>query len=183
MKIKGNGRAKFLTTDELRRLFAAFKSERDRTLFAICLFTGCRISEALGLNTTDIQENTITFRKGITKGKLHTRCIPIPNQLRSFLASYHPKKAGPLFPSRNGDKERLDRGSADRILRAACKKVGLRGVSTHSFRRTALTQMSNAGVPLSHIQRVSGHSDLGTLQRYLEVSDEQVRKAVDTIGF
>ncbi|MBV9385659.1 MAG: hypothetical protein JOZ78_04440 [Chroococcidiopsidaceae cyanobacterium CP_BM_ER_R8_30] len=29
--------------------------------------------------------------------------------------------------------------------------------------------MANAGIPLRHIQEISGHNDLGTLQRYLEV--------------
>jgi integrase/recombinase XerD len=43
--------------------------------------------------------------------------------------------------------------------------------------------MSSAGIPLRVIQEVSGHNDLGTLQRYLEVSPEQKRKAVAVIGF
>jgi integrase/recombinase XerD len=33
------------------------------------------------------------------------------------------------------------------------------------------------------IQEISGHHDLGTLQRYLEVSPEQKRNAVAAIGF
>ena len=66
--------------------------------------------------------------------------------------------------------ERLTRFAADKILRDAEERVGLVGVSTHSFRRTALTMMSSAGVPLRHIQEISGHNDLGTLQRYLEVT-------------
>ncbi|MEH1857013.1 MAG: integrase [Nostoc sp.] len=33
------------------------------------------------------------------------------------------------------------------------------------------------------IQEISGNSDLGTLQRYLEVTPEQKRKAVSVIGF
>nr|WP_228059068.1 tyrosine-type recombinase/integrase [Nostoc sp. LEGE 06077] len=49
--------------------------------------------------------------------------------------------------------------------------------------RTALTQMSSAGIPLRTIQEISGHSDLGTLQRYLEVTPEQKRKAVSVIWF
>ena len=72
---------------------------------------------------------------------------------------------------------------ADHLLRVACEKVGLKGVSTHSFRRTALTQMHNAGVPLRHIQEISGHRNLGTLQRYLEVSTEQKIQAVGVIGW
>ncbi|WP_390821370.1 tyrosine-type recombinase/integrase [Anabaena azotica] len=48
--------------------------------------------------------------------------------------------------------------------------MGLEGVSTHLFRRTALTQMSSARIPLRTIQEISSHSHLETLQRYLEVT-------------
>ena len=80
---------------------------------------------------------------------------------------------------------------ADKVLKAACDsasahaglRIGLVGVSTHSFRRTALTMMSSAGIPLRVIQEISGHNDLGTLQRYLEVSPEQKKRAVAVISF
>ncbi len=77
----------------------------------------------------------------------------------------------------------LTRFMADKILKSASFRVGLEGVSTHSFRRTALTMMSSSGIPLRVIQEISGHNDLGTLQRYLEVTQEQKRNAVSAIGF
>ncbi len=67
---------------------------------------------------------------------------------------------------------------ADLILRAACKRVRVRGASTHSFRRTALTNMSNKNVPIRVIQEISGHKSLTALQRYLEVQPEQVTAAI-----
>ena len=82
-----------------------------------------------------------------------------------------------------GVSEHLTRFAADKILRDACERFGLAGVSTHSFRRTALTQMLSAGITLRHIQEISGYHDLGTLQRYLEVTPEQRRKAISVIGF
>ena len=55
MKVKGNGQAKVLTAPELKRLFSdGLVTSRDRALFAICLFIGCRISSALSLQATDI---------------------------------------------------------------------------------------------------------------------------------
>ena len=79
--------------------------------------------------------------------------------------------------------EHLTRFMADKILKDACARVGLVGVSTHSFRRTALTMMSSAGIPLRVIQEISGHNDLGMLQRYLEVTVEQKRNAVAAIKY
>ena len=57
----------------------------------------------------------------------------------------------------------LTRSMADKILKDACIRVGLEGVSTHSFRRTTLTMMSSSGIPLRAIQEISGHNDLGAL--------------------
>ncbi len=101
---------------------------------------------------------------------------------KCVLATFTPNR-GALFPGLRGVTERLTRFASDKILRDACKRVGLISISTHSFRRTALTMMSSAGVPLRHIQEISGHNDLGTLQRYLEVTPEQRKKAVSVIGF
>lgn len=183
MKVAGNGQGKILTPDELRLLFTSgFVSSRDRALFGICLFTGCRVSEALALQTTDLKGETLTFRKSTTKGKLKTRVVDIQPGLAALLAEYQPK-TGALFPEMRGVSPKLTRFASDKILRNACKRVGLEGVSTHSFRRTALTMMSSAGIPLRVIQEISGHNDLGTLQRYLEVSPEQKRAAVSAINF
>ncbi|MBR8841043.1 MAG: site-specific integrase [Stigonema ocellatum SAG 48.90 = DSM 106950] len=183
MKVNRFGQGKILSPDELKLLFTeGLTSPRDRALFAICLFTGCRISEALALQTTDIKSGTITFRKSTTKGKLKTRIVDIQPALAAFLDEYQPKP-GALFPGRRGITEHLTKFAAHKILVTACDRLALEGVSTHSFRRTALTMMSSAGVPLRHIQEISGHNDLGTLQRYLEVTPEQRKKAVSVIGF
>ena len=183
MKVAGNGQGKILTPEELKLLFAeGFVGECDRALFGICLFTGCRVSEALALQTSDIKGGTLTFRKSTTKGKLKTRVVDIQPGLAQLLAEY-PTSLGALFPGMRGRSLTLTRFMADKILKAACDRVGLEGVSTHSFRRTALTMMSSAGIPLRVIQEISGHNDLGTLQRYLEVSPEQKRRAVSVIGF
>jgi integrase/recombinase XerD len=99
------------------------------------------------------------------------------------MAEYQPPLAGALFPGMRGRSLTLTRFMADKILKAACDRVELEGVSTHSFRRTALTMMSSAGIPLRVIQEISGHNDLGTLQRYLEVTPDQRRLAVAAIGF
>lgn len=184
LKHQGNGQARVLTKDELDILFDELKrNPRDAALFAICLYTGCRISEALQLTTADVKPTYIVFRKSITKGKLKSRTVPVHPELADYLAFYWPKKPGFLFPGQRGRRENLSRNQADRILRNACKRANLTGVSTHSFRRTALTIMCKNGVPMRHIQEISGHADLGTLQRYLEVSDDDRWLAILSMQF
>ena len=86
-----------------------------------------------------------------------------------------------LFPGGRG-KGHLHSDSGARILREACQRVGIEGASTHSFRRTALTMMSDAGIPLRIVQEVSGHRTLDELQKYLEVRPEQVRGAIAALS-
>lgn len=184
MKIDRHGQAKILTQSEIQLLFSqGLQSERDRALFGICLFTACRIREACTLRAADAYDPNghvlpvLIIRKGNTKGKLATRTIPIIDDLRRLLINYHPGwKEVYLFPGRFGSH--IDPDSADKILRKATHRVGLIGVSSHSFRRTALTMMSDNGTPLRVIQEVSGHRNLEQLQAYIEVRDEQVLGAV-----
>ena len=188
MKINRHGKAKILTAAEIQDIFnRGLTNDRDRTLFGVCLFSACRIREAVTLLTSDIYTANgqvrpqLILRKANTKGKLATRSIPVIEDLRRLLAKHYPQAGDPyLFPGRSNGH--ISHDSAARILRTACKQVGIIGVSTHSFRRTALTQMSNAGIPLRVIQELSGHRNLEQLQKYLEVTDEQVLGAASTLS-
>ncbi len=188
MKINRHGRAKVLTQSEIQLIFAqGLCNERDQTVFGVCLFTACRIRECCTLLSEDIYTNSgivrprLIIRKSNTKGKLATRSIPVIEDLRKLLSSYYPLRGDVyLFPGRSDG--RISEDSTARILRQACERVGIVGVSTHSFRRSALTQMSNAGIPLRVIQEISGHRNLEQLQRYLEVSDEQVLGAAASLA-
>ena len=179
-----NGQAKVLTHDEIARLFAAMDSPRDKALFGIMLYCGLRVSEAIALRPGDIKGDVLVLPAKATKGKLATRQIDIHPRLAALLAAYDNGGAEYLFPGRHG-RGRLARSSADWLLDQALAYAGLDGlgISTHSFRRTALTNLSNAGVPLRVIQEISGHRSLASLQRYLEVSPEQKKKAIAALNY
>ncbi|MHC5716815.1 MAG: tyrosine-type recombinase/integrase [Nostoc sp.] len=188
MKINRHGRAKVLTQSEIQLIFShGLDNDRDRALFGVCLFSACRIRECCTLLTQDIYtpkgnvRPRLIIRKSNTKGKLATRSIPVIEDLRRLLVEYYPLAGDDyLFPGRSDGH--ISEDSAARILRVACQQVDIFGVSSHSFRRTALTQMSNAGIPLRVIQEISGHRNLEQLQRYLEVSDNQVLGAAASLA-
>lgn len=189
MKIDRHGKAKILSQQEIQLLFSeGLTTSRDRALFGICLYTACRISEACTLRRVDVFDKSrrvrpeLIIRKGNTKGKLATRTIPVVEELRVLLADYNPPSyQWFLFPGRHG-KGHMRPDSASRILREALERIGIEGAATHSFRRTALTMMSDTGIPLRVIQEVSGHRNLEELQKYLEVRPEQVRGAVSVLS-
>jgi len=189
MKIDRYGQAKILTQEEIQKLFSqGLTSSRDRTLFAVMLYTACRVSETVTLKTKDVYDRAgnvrteIIVRKPHTKGKLATRTIPAIEELRVILSSYKPaRRTGYLFPGKN-QRDYLHPDSVGWLLRRACDRIGLEGVSTHSFRRTALTQMSRAGIPLRTIQEISGHRSLDELYKYLEVLPEEIRGATASLS-
>jgi integrase/recombinase XerD len=112
---------------------------------------------------------------------MSTRSVPVNSELRKLLEDYSSPKVY-LFPGRHG-RGHIHPDSADKILRAAFIELRIEGASTHSFRRTCLTQMHKSGVPLKVIQQISGHRTLAALQKYLEVLDEDLEAAVETLVF
>lgn len=194
MKVNRFGRAEILTPDQITLLFTqGFANPRDKALFGICLYAAARINEVCTLFYADaiglkgVREKLV-IRCFNTKGKQETREIDIHPRLREYLEEYQQSqpilnKYNPyLFPGRHG-RGHIHKASADRILREACYGLEIEGVSTHSFRRTALTAMSDAGVPLRHIQAISGHRTLAALERYLGVTDKQKQRAISTLNF
>ena len=182
MKVERNGQAEILTQEQLQEFFN-YLSPKYRAIFAICLFSGCRISEALSLKADDIANGVIVFRKSNTKGKLKTREVDISPQLQAYLDAADLPSTGYIFPSKRDASKSMSSQAADEMLRKYCDYLGFEGVSTHSFRRTALTMMSASGIPLRTIQEISGHASLATLQRYLEVTPNQKKAAIAAISF
>jgi integrase/recombinase XerD len=191
MKIERHGQAKILTQQEIELLFnEGLQSDRDRALFGVCLYTACRVAEACSLKVIDVFtpanviRSEMVIRKGNSKGKLGTRTIPIIQELRLLLETYEHPEHPYLFPGQhlNHRWKHANPEAASHRFQEACKKVGIIGASTHSLRRSALTQMSNAGIPLRIIQEISGHRNLEQLQKYLEVRPDQVRGAVSALS-
>ena len=174
-KCDRNGQAAIWTDDQVEEVLSDL-SPSMRALFSICRYTGCRVSEARQLQAADVAGGYVVFRKRTTKGQ-QTRQVAMSPKLTAVLASVELPTSGYLFPGRTGGKP-VTRQACDLALRTACDRCGLKGYSTHSFRRTALTRLSNAGVPLRVVQEISGHRSLQELQRYLEVQPEQVESAI-----
>ena len=160
MKQDRFGKAGVLSPEQIHLLFSdGLIKPRDLALFGVCLYTGCRIGEACKLLTYDVinasgPKPAVLFRWYQTKGKRDTREVPMHPQLHDYLVAYAPDLTRTyLFPGRHG-RSHIQVSSADRILRQAFARLGLEGFSTHSFRRTALKRMHNAGVPTKHIEPI-----------------------------
>ena len=182
MKTNRNGQALVLSTSELDLLIEELPGGVHTVLASVCRRTGCRISEARQLKWENIFPGGITFPKSVCKNKLESRTIPIFSNLYDLLMEWKKEQelikgeqlspGAWVFVGRFGDKP-ITRQAHGKQLQKTIKRLGLRGVSTPSYRRSALTSASSKGLPLKAIQTLSGHKSLAVLSRYLEVSEQE----------
>ncbi|MBK7392466.1 MAG: tyrosine-type recombinase/integrase [Chloracidobacterium sp.] len=63
----------------------------------------------------------------------------------------------------------------------ACDEAGITGLQFHDFRHTAITRMVNAGLPPMEIMKISGHTQWTTFARYVNPSEESVKRIADVL--
>jgi integrase/recombinase XerD len=183
------GQAKVLSPKDIQNIFGQLEDLRDRVIFAIGIYTGMRISEIMSLRqdqvfTAEGVKYQISVYRLKKKNTVYSD-IPINPKLRQLLIDYRgvvPPSEW-LFPSDESISGHLSRTRAHNILSEAFKTLKLDGAKTHSMRRTLLTTLSRAGVPLRTVQEISGHSNLSELQAYLEVDPEDKHRAVNLIRY
>lgn len=189
-KIKGNGQASIFSDADLAKIRKNIRNPKHRLLFDIARWTGERIGAVRQLDVADVYDlsgaprTTINFRaqtrKADTGGRRRTRECPVHPQLREILAAYHAPIAGPLFPGAAGP---LSYSSVYFFLHRAIERAGLedRGYSTHSFRRTLITRLSERGVDVRTIQAITGHQDVKCLLRYVEADPRRAQRAISLL--
>jgi integrase/recombinase XerD len=184
------GKAKILTEKEISDIFRVLGNSRDQALFALGMYTGLRIAEIIGLRYDQVfrasggVRNLLKVIRSKKKNTVYSE-IPIHPKLRNRLQSYHKQhdRSQWLFPSDDSATGHLERVRAHYILRDAFDSLRLQDASTHSMRRTCLTNMSRAGVPLRTIQDISGHASLSQLQEYLAVDPADKQRAINLLKY
>ncbi len=190
---------KYLSLEESKNLLSAAQAvstnerqnrniERDYAIITLFLNCGMRLSELVGINTTDIDfsENKMTV---IGKGNkertiyLNKACI---NAINSYLrvrpndiSKIEDKNA--LFLSER--HERIANRTVQYVVKEELKKAGIDSnkYSVHKLRHTAATLMYQYGnVDIRALQELLGHESISTTEIYTHVANEQVRAAVES---
>ena len=139
---------------------------------------GLRISEALALNETDIDERrgSLLIRHG--KGDKHREAGMDQfgfEQLAAWLAHRVALPPGPLFCVIDGSTRgrRWSATAARAELRALAVDAGVRRrFAPHQLRHAHAVELAREGVAINIIQRQLGqHTDLGTTSTYLQGID------------
>ena len=61
------------------------------------------------------------------------------------------------------------------------RAVGFENASSHSGRRTFITELASKGVSVRVLAELAGHSSIQTTQRYIDVNPQQMSAAVELL--
>ena len=155
---------RFLTLEELARLFAAVRANpRDRALFLIAYRHGLRASEVGLLRTDDIDFRAQRIMVHRLKGS-HSGAHPMQPDEAKVLRAYLREQPSPpspiLFPSNRGDP--IARRTLDWLMKryreAADVSPGKRHF--HCLKHSIATHLLEAGADLRFVQDWLGHSNI-----------------------
>ena len=191
MKINRYGQAKVLDSQELDLVINYLPSKFHQVLALTLRNTGARISEVIQLTWRDVEKESILFPKTIVKRKLKSREIFISESFYKCLMDW--KQEWTLFKGREPlpedyffygrfDGSHITSRAFFLALQKSLERAEIVGATSHSFRRSALTKLHKSGLPLKIIQSLSGHSSLNTLSLYLQVSDEDKKRAISLLA-
>lgn len=177
-------RVRWITRDEAGRLLETAKASRSpylANLLTLALNTGMRREEMLGLEwrRVDFQAGLIHLEAHHTKsGK--RRSVPMNKAARqamlaqaSYRAEHCPASQWVFCRQHGGRIEDARKG-----FLAACAKVGIEDFRFHDLRHTCAAWLVSAGVPLTEVRDLLGHSSVTMTERYAHLAPERVRSAV-----
>ncbi len=146
---------------------------------------GWRIkSEVLSLHLRhlDLEAGTIRLDPGTTKnddGRLVYLTPELTAQVDRVMDLMRERGAVIpfLFPHLDGRHQGRPRRDFRKAWASACRKAGCVGMLPHDFRRTAVRNMVNAGVPERVAMAVTGHKTRAVFDRYHIVSPGDLQEA------
>jgi integrase/recombinase XerD len=187
--------AKTLTPPELRRVLDFVSSRkhaaRNRAMLLMTHYAGMRVGEVAALRVEDVLDKDGNVRNEIrldadqTKGN-RGRVVVVGDKLRKELSKYLEiyKSAIPehkLFYTQKRMREGFNANTLTQHFHHLYRAVGIEGASSHSGRRSFITNLASKGVGVKVLMTLAGHRHIGTTQAYIDVNSNQLRAAVELV--
>ena len=176
-KIKTKQPVKEIISDEMiERLRDNCRCSRDLAMIDLLYSTGIRVGELVGLNISDIdfeERECVVYGKGDkerrvyfdAKAKLH---------LQNYINSRTDTNPA-LFVTLDSPYERLKISGVEIRVRELGRKLNIDKIHPHKFRRTMATRAIDKGMPIEQVQKILGHSQIGTTMQYAIVNQNNVK--------
>lgn len=189
------------TKEEQKRIEKAVLDDKRDKMFGVilCLYTGLRIGELLGLEWTDIDfakaELSVTKTcydsqddkgkscrmVGTPKTESSKRTIPIPKQIIPYLRAIK-KRSTSKYVVGDGNKIITVR-SYQRSFELLLKKQKIPHHGFHALRHTFATRAIECGMDVKSLSEILGHKNPTiTLKRYVHSFMEHKREYMNRLG-
>jgi integrase len=178
-----HGNERFLTTDEIRKLFKAMEQMKGKSDTAIAalkllLLTGMRKNEVLRQRWNDVDLNGIWFLQRTKNGKSHR--VLLNDEAKRLLLDLHSRRDSPfVFPSKNLAKPLVE---LRRCLNQLTQIAGIKPLRVHDLRHSFASVCAQNGASLLEIKALLNHSNLSTTQRYMHLTDNNLVVASQIVG-
>lgn len=176
-KIKTKTPVKEIISDEsIEKIRDGCVELRDLAMIDLLYSTGIRVGELVNLNISNVDfdlRECIVYGKGDkerrvyfdAKAKLH---------LQEYLHSRTDNNPA-LFVTLDAPHDRLKISGVEIRLRELGRKLNLKKIHPHKFRRTMATRAIDKGMPIEQVQKLLGHSQIDTTMQYAIVNQSNVR--------
>src|SRR6266852_458926 len=170
-----------LRTDEYSRMLSeAGGNPRDFSILQLFLQTGIRVSELIAIVLEDVDMNS-RILKVHGKGNKE-RDIPLEKKsgqaLKSWLTVRPESQDRHLFLNYSG--EGLSIRGVRKIVDKYLKQAGItKQISCHGLRRTFGSAKAGKGMNAFQLQKLMGHERITTTIEYVEIGQEELRRAME----
>lgn len=176
-KIKTKQQVKEIISDEMiEKMRDNCKTKRDLAIIDLLYSTGIRVGELVRLNISDIdfeERECVVYGKGDkerrvyfdAKAKLH---------LQNYIKSRTDDNPA-LFVTLDAPYDRLKISGVEIRMRELGRSLSIPKIHPHKFRRTMATRAIDKGMPIEQVQKILGHSQIGTTMQYAIVNQNNVK--------
>jgi integrase/recombinase XerD len=184
--------AKTLTASELDQILNYINTRkytaRNRSMMLLTHWAGLRIGEVACLRWCDVTnsdgqvKDEIRLLPDMTKGR-HARTVFVSAKLKSELQAYADQakcvdRNYPFFASQKSIKAGFNANSLAQTFALLYEGAGLEGASSHSGRRTFLTNLANKGTAIHILKTLAGHRSISTTATYLYSSPRSTDSSI-----
>ena len=187
--------AKTLSQTEIRKVLDYIASRkhsaRNRALLMTTFLSGVRVGELASLRFKDVVDSEGNIRNEIRLLAENTKTNEartvfvnekLKKELAAYAAIYTPKNINcKFFYSQKADSDGFTANTLTQFFHYLYKRSGVDGASSHSGRRTFITNLANKGISVRVLASLAGHKSISTTQCYIDVNDDMKRKAVELV--
>lgn len=177
-----NKKERFLSQEEAQSLYIAVQASVNPKLqyiIPMLILTGARKREVLDAKWEEFDLDRRQWRVSVTKaGK--PRYIPLSDGVIQLLTTMPRDNATWVFPNPKTEKPFV---SIFFSWNTARKQAGLADVRIHDLRHSFASFLVNAGRSLYEVQKILGHTQIKTTQRYAHLSQDTLIDASNVVPF